>query len=241
MTYEIYLTLGLAVLFFSVGLGVGNEVFRRLSIMYSMAFLLLSAGKYLNMQAVFADKLLEFLGYAIWVLIFYLNYRFVISEKAEQDEKYKDPLTGVGNRLYFEKLLKDRAGNFERLNIPYVVFFIDMDNLKVINDTYGHEAGDEAIKDLARVIKQNTRRDKDKLARVGGDEFVLLAPVRACSDALVLISRIENALEELNKQRDFNISFSLGFACYPDDGKHFDELLKLADKRMYQIKFAKKG
>ncbi len=240
MPYEIYLTVGLAILFFSVGLGVNNQLFRKLSAMYSVAFLLISVGKFVEGQAIFADKLLSFFGYAMWVFIFYLNYRLVALERRKEGQEYLDALTGVKNRLYFEKVLKEKVSRYEMLGVPYVVFFFDMDNLKQINDTLGHSVGDEAIVKFAKALKENFRRE-DMIVRYGGDEFVVVASVRTCADALVILSRIEHYTEAINKGLPFRLSFSVGFSCFPEDGKNFNELLNLADKRMYEIKYSKKG
>lgn len=130
MFYEIYLTIGLAVLFFLVGLGVGDQIFRKLSLMYSVAFLLISVSRFIQGQAVFAGKILSFFGYTMWVFIFYMNYRLVVLERRQEGREYIDALTGVKNRLYFEKVLREKLKKYEMLGMPYVVFFFDMDNLK---------------------------------------------------------------------------------------------------------------
>lgn len=79
------------------------------------------------------------------------------------------------------------------------------------------------------------------IVRYGGDEFVVVANVRACADALVIVTRIEHYMEAKNRDLPFELSFSIGFSCFPNDGKKFDELLRLADKRMYEIKYNKKS
>ncbi len=239
MPYETYFTTGLAILFFSLGLGVRDSLFKKLSLMYSVAFLLLSTGKLVEGQVVFADTLLNFSGYIMWVFIFYLNYRFVVIERAQEEEKYIDPLTGIKNRTYFEKVLQEKVDNYERLGLKYAVFFFDMDNLKQINDTFGHEAGDKAIGELAKAIKESLRSG-DVVVRFGGDEFVVLALVKACSDALVIINRVEETLKSKTADLPYKVSFSAGFSCFPDEGKNFKELLKLADKRMYEVKHGKR-
>lgn len=241
MSWEVYLTVGLAVLFLSIGFGVDNQLFRRLSLLYSTAFLLLSASKYVEGQAIFVNKVMNVFGYVLWLIIFYINYRLVVLERKEENSKYIDPLTGAKNRAYFEEVLKEKAANFERLNIRYVVFFLDMDNLKYINDNFGHDVGDKALSELAKAMKDSIRKDKDILVRLGGDEFVLVSPVGACADALIIVNRIENTLMVSSKELPFPISVSVGFACFPDDGKDFHELLKIADKRMYEIKYSRKS
>ncbi len=124
--------------------------------------------------------------------------------------------------------------------MSYVVLFFDMDNLKQINDTFGHSEGDKAIVEFAKALKESFRKE-DMIVRYGGDEFVVATNVRTCAYALVILSRVEHHMEAINKDLPFKLSFSVGFSCFPDKGKNFNELLNLADKRMYEIKYNKKS
>lgn len=147
-----------------------------------------------------------------------------------------DALTGVYNRRYcdkaFNKLLHEAKLKSEKLGI----FIIDIDNFKSINDTHGHSVGDLILKDISKLLMSNTRKN-DCVFRWGGDEFLILTPNMDRDGAKKTIERINEAIEiEVQKTMNVNFSISGGFAIYPEDAHTFDELLSIADKKMYQIK-----
>jgi diguanylate cyclase (GGDEF)-like protein len=153
-----------------------------------------------------------------------------------------DSLTGLLNRAALfervENLLADRRIQGEKL----AVFFIDIDNFKLINDCFGHEMGDRVLVAFAKRLK-SFLRDEDLLARFGGDEFVLvLRAIRCIKDT----ERVKRLLEdrcgkaEQVGDKQVRLFFSVGVALYPDDAKDFKTLLKIADFRMYQEKRRKR-
>ena len=124
-----------------------------------------------------------------------------------------------------------------------VLFFIDMDNLKLINDQNGHAEGDQALKDVGKVIKR-TFRSSDVIARFGGDEFVVLAMETQENTSGNMQQRMQDQLQRfiVENPRDYTLGFSQGSANF--DWRHpkpLDELLKDADAAMYVEKQAKKG
>ncbi|MCY0866771.1 MAG: GGDEF domain-containing protein [Aquificota bacterium] len=241
--WEVYIALGIAIFMLSVGYAVKDLFFRRLALLYAVAFLLLSAGYYasyvVNLRIYFS--FMNVFSYLIFSYTFFLSYKLVKTQRKEMEKKYLDTITGVFNRLYFEEVLPQRIKAILSLGLNYLVAFLDLDNLKQVNDTYGHLKGDELIKNLAKVIKQSIRSHEDVVIRYGGDEFLVVAPIRACGDSLILLERIERNIEEMNRSLEIPISLSIGFACYPDDEKDFEKLLEIADKRMYQVKLSRKG
>lgn len=241
--WEVYIVLTMAILMFGAGHLVKDLFFRRLAILYSAAFLLLVSGYYLKSIAreSIYGSLMNFLSYAMFLYVFFLNYKLVKTQRKEMGKKYIDPMTGVFNRLYLEDVLPQRIKTILALGLNYVIAFLDIDNLKQVNDTYGHLKGDELIKNLARAINQSIRSHEDVVIRYGGDEFLIVAPIRVCGDSLILLERVERNIEELNQSLEVPISVSIGFACYPDDEKDFKKLVEIADKRMYQIKVGRKG
>ncbi|MCX7735058.1 MAG: GGDEF domain-containing protein [bacterium] len=126
--------------------------------------------------------------------------------------------------------MKKEAEMHQKLGIRYVVFFLGLDNFKQVNDTMGHEAGDRILSEFGG-LKSILRKDKDKLVRYGGDEFLIFAEVSSCGEAISIAHRIENHLQGLN-----GTYLSMGFACYPEDGHDLAQLIRLADGRMYQMK-----
>ena len=241
--WEVYVVLTVALLMFGVGYLVKDLFFRRLALLYSAAFLLLVSGYYfrsiVNLGAY--GSLMDFLSYAMFLYAFFLSYKLVKTQRKEMGKRYLDPMTGLFNRLYLEEVLPRRIEAILTLGLNYLTIFLDIDNLKQVNDTYGHLKGDELIKNLAKAINQSIRGHEDVAIRYGGDEFLIVAPIRACGDSLILLERIERNIEEMNQSLEIPLSVSIGFACYPDDEKDFRKLLEVADKRMYQIKVDRKG
>jgi diguanylate cyclase (GGDEF)-like protein/PAS domain S-box-containing protein len=161
--------------------------------------------------------------------------RDMTDDRARQKEienlSYHDYLTGIYNRRYYEKA----AGNVDRKsNLPISIILIDVNDLKYINDKYGHEVGDKALQRTALAIKSACRED-DIVARWGGDEFVVLLQ-RTDDDKLEkIISRIkENILNEKNGVVD--ISVSLGYKTKTDMGESINSVFIDAEKQMYSNK-----
>jgi diguanylate cyclase (GGDEF)-like protein len=149
-----------------------------------------------------------------------------------------DRLTGVGN---YRALSEWMARNFERVvanDRPLAVLSMDVDGMKLINDTYGHEAGNAVLQGIARTLEATTRHT-DIVARYGGDEFVVLLVNTTAQEAGVVRSRISDAttdlLVEYNGHR-LPVSLSIGLAAYPQDAGTAEELLSASDKAMYQVK-----
>ncbi len=157
-----------------------------------------------------------------------------------------DQLTGLANRRLFEDRLFQAMERSHRMHTRVVLLMIDLDGFKKINDAYGHLAGDELLRGIAANLR-STVRSSDTLARFGGDEFVVLAtdlPTPLIDDTLGnrsverLVAAIQAALAKpvAIHGRNIVISGSLGVAIAPDDAKTADQLLQLADKRMYKSK-----
>jgi diguanylate cyclase (GGDEF)-like protein len=145
-----------------------------------------------------------------------------------------DELTKVYNRHYFEVTMPEIFNKSNRSTDKFSLVFIDVNNLKEINDKFGHNTGDELIIAISRVLKEMTRED-DFVARFGGDEFVIYANKTDCAGAESLIKRIKEDLKlrRLKHCNQVKLSIAAGIATYPEDGKTYQELLKTADQRMY--------
>lgn len=159
--------------------------------------------------------------------------RLVAEYEAEHDS-----LTGLPNRkLLFERTEQHRQ-QAQRDGEPFAVYFLDLDRFKSVNDTYGHEAGDELLRIVAERML-GSLRSSDTLARLGGDEFVVLLRGDPESDELVsVIRRLRAAVGEpiALKQGTVTIACSIGYAVYPKDGTSDPELLAHADRQMYEEK-----
>ena len=161
-----------------------------------------------------------------------------------------DSLTGLPNRSMFNEYLKKIITIAENKQNRVSLLFIDLDNFKEINDTYGHHGGDTLLRDVASRLNKSLRKTKclsndlndnscDIVSRIGGDEFiVLLDQIEGPWDATAVSDRILKALDKpvLINNEDVYISCSIGIALYPDDAQAADQLIQNADTAMYHAK-----
>jgi diguanylate cyclase (GGDEF)-like protein len=166
--------------------------------------------------------------------------------KNETSELYvqatHDVLTGVANRALFLERAKQRLSQGRRHCQQVGILVIDMDELKAINDRWGHNIGDAAIKETARRISR-VPRDSDLIARLGGDEFgVMLEGIKdrpSCNDIALRISK-EICRPFVPDHFEVPLSASIGISLFPDDGMDIDALLEKADQAMYLLKNARR-
>jgi diguanylate cyclase (GGDEF)-like protein len=146
-----------------------------------------------------------------------------------------DPLTGLPNRRYLEAMAESQIAFAKRNNHKFTILHLDLDNFKNINDEYGHKAGDAILVNVARCTK-SVLRESDFVARVGGDEFILLLPETGAGTGLQdLIERLRDSLKQpINHEGHLlSVDASIGAADYPDSGQKLDQLVKEADTKMY--------
>lgn len=149
-----------------------------------------------------------------------------------------DALTGLANRSLFFDRLRHRTYPGRRQPEPLGILVIDLDGLKRINDSFGHRAGDAAIRETALRISRIPRRT-DIVARLGGDEYgVILSEISTRTDLIAIVERIANETDQPFRfeGRTLHLTASIGYARYPDDGTDVDSLLEAADRSMYQMK-----
>jgi diguanylate cyclase (GGDEF)-like protein len=168
-----------------------------------------------------------------------------ITERKQAEERMRhiaqtDSLTGLPNRLTLQIRLAQLLPEARRHNWQLAVMFIDLDRFKVINDTLGHQVGDELLRDVA-IRLNRVVRETDFVARLGGDEFVILLPaISSPADAAVIANKIIGALSSsiLTGPHELHTSPSIGISIFPDDGSDGDTILKNADTAMYHAKSA---
>lgn len=164
-----------------------------------------------------------------------------ITERIALEQKLKylsfhDQLTGICNRLYFENELERLTGSRD---YPISVIVIDVDDLKLTNDSRGHDMGDELLKACAFVVKSSLR-SSDVLARIGGDEFAVLLPTSDRETGQNIVDRITKNIEAYNRENsNLKLSISIGIAIADENSSSLRETLKEADNLMYRNKFAK--
>ncbi len=150
---------------------------------------------------------------------------------------FYDPLTGLANRALLVDRLRRAVAGAERYENPVTVLFLDLDRFKEINDTRGHRVGDAVLKEIARRFG-SVVRGSDTLARIGGDEFVLLLERGKDPQTLSIIKRLQKCVGapiEVDG-RSHSLGVSIGVASYPGSGRNPEELLQAADIAMYDAK-----
>ncbi len=170
--------------------------------------------------------------------------KVLLEEKKNLEFKaMHDPLTKLPNRLLFTDRLQISILKAKRNNLKIALFFIDLDNFKEINDSFGHDIGDIVLKKTSQRLKESIRQE-DTLSRLGGDEFtIIFENLKAKDDALMLAKKIQKSLlvPISIENQNIHISCSIGISFYPDNATDKDDLLKYADLAMYKSKAKRKG
>ena len=156
-----------------------------------------------------------------------------------------DGLTGIANRRRFDEAIDHEWLRARRLGTTMSLIIIDVDCFKLYNDNYGHAAGDECLKQVARVLAEGVRRPSDLVARYGGEEFVVIMPETDAAGAIVIAETLRRAVLALALPHAFSlagdvVSVSVGGATVVPAHQAYgtDELVKLADARLYEVKNA---
>ena len=153
----------------------------------------------------------------------------------EQELARMDFLTGVLNARFFHELAQMEIDRSVRYKRPFTIAFIDIDNFKTINDTFGHTTGDVVLRAIAMNMKTNLRRT-DIVARVGGDEFVVILPETDENTSPVVISNMQAALLKEMNENGWSVTFSIGVLTLTAPQLSVDEILGRADQLMYMVK-----
>ena len=153
-------------------------------------------------------------------------------------EAYTDALTGLNNRRYFDKKLAEMMAHSKRYGEAFCLAMLDVDLFKNFNDSFGHVAGDRALKHLAAIIMYNIRQS-DIHSRFGGEEFTVLLPSTDKANSITFMDRLRQKISEtpmVDEGREHFFTISIGIAQFPDDSELPDELVKCADDAMYESK-----
>lgn len=200
----------------------------------------------LDLPLVIATGSTSFLALAF--LLLFLNTYFRREEQRKRSAirllhmATHDALTGLPNRTLLADRFSQACSRTLRRDTPFSTMFLDLNGFKRVNDTYGHEVGDQVLKAMGSILKECIR-DEDTLSRISGDEFVILLEDTSYENAKRVARKIQIKLKRpvLIQGVELNIGLSIGISAYPDDGTTMGELLRKADERMYEAKEQSKG
>lgn len=188
-------------------------------------------------------KIHKFIDYNTNELFYYAIFSDISAKSDNQENElyhlaYHDSLTNLPNRLKLKAQMEYLISNAKRNELKFAVLFLDLDNFKEVNDKFGHAKGDELLIELATKFK-NSVRSNDMVARVGGDEFIIV--LSDINDFLFIervCNKILNIIEVPIKDEfhSVKIGVSIGVALFPENGEDIDELIHNADSAMYQVK-----
>jgi len=152
-----------------------------------------------------------------------------------EEAAFTDHLTGLANRRRFERQLEREVSRVERFERPFTLLMLDIDNFKNLNDNFGHDAGDEAIRRLSKVLCEGTR-GIDLAARIGGEEFAVLLVETSKDVGFEVAERLRMAIKSLEIPRAGRMTASFGVAECPSDAQTAADILKAADVALYEAK-----
>jgi diguanylate cyclase (GGDEF)-like protein/PAS domain S-box-containing protein len=152
-----------------------------------------------------------------------------------REQAVRDPLTGLYNRRVMDDMFQRELSRSKREGCPLSVIVLDMDNLKIINDTFGHAAGDLAIQTLASHMR-DVIRGEDIVIRYGGDEFIVILGKTTVEDALKRVEEWREALNNNPLDEGITVKFTAGIANFPAHGESMESVIKCADAALYRAK-----
>ena len=166
----------------------------------------------------------------LWLLL-------IVREKLALEESLADtdPLTGLANRRFFQEQLDREFNRLRRYPEAITIVYLDLDNFKYVNDTLGHDVGDELLKTVAHSLSRNTR-DSDYVSRQGGDEFAILFPLLGGEAVAGMFAKLQNELLHEMQERGWPVTFSIGAVTFTQIMDSSRDMLKRVDDLMYEVK-----
>ncbi len=168
------------------------------------------------------------MGYTLFRIADYIK-----SVRDLEHSAFYDPLTGAYNRNFIEEYVQEEIRKAKRLKGRFCILLLDLNDFKLVNDRYGHSIGDRVLKMVVRELKESMR-DYDLIARWGGDEFLVVLPLERGAEVLDVANRLSSNFRV--RYGSLEVTLSVGYACYPNDGDSLERLVSVADDRMYRAK-----
>lgn len=195
-----------------------------------------SGGRRVSLQAVMLDVLASTNLLRLPILMEYEEF------KKLQINAATDALTGLYNRRLFDEYCEKELNRAKRYSQQLAVIILDLHRLKEVNDLHGHLRGDQVLQIAASILRK-TLRSSDFAFRIGGDEFALLLPQGDAEQALTLCRRLRSQFEAELRPMNLDVPATLDFgvAVHPEDGERKNDLLNVADKRLYELKAQGRG
>jgi diguanylate cyclase (GGDEF)-like protein len=175
------------------------------------------------------------------MLATFLIFAYILSALRDRLDEEKslsrtDSLTGAMNRRYFFELAESEMSRAGRYKHPFTVAYIDLDNFKSVNDSFGHLVGDRLLRTVSNTLRKSLR-NTDTFARIGGDEFAIILPETGDhKSVMTLFGKVRDNLLEAMKKKDWTVTFSIGVAIYLNPPDSVDEMINIPDRIMYSIK-----
>jgi diguanylate cyclase (GGDEF)-like protein len=175
------------------------------------------------------------------MLATFLIFTYILSalrDRLDEEESLSrtDSLTGAMNRRYFFESAEREMRRAGRYKHPFTVAYIDLDNFKSVNDSFGHAAGDSLLRTVSDTLCTSLR-NTDTFARIGGDEFAIILPETGDHESVkMLFSKVRDNLLEAMKKKNWTVTFSIGVAIYLNPPDSVDEMINIPDNVMYSIK-----
>lgn len=173
--------------------------------------------------------------FLFFIAVAYLVSALKRSIQNERSISNTDALTGLANRRMFLAVLQLELNKFERDNNPFTVVYIDLDNFKYVNDTFGHTDGDVLLKAIAEEFKMNLRK-ADLVARLSGDEFAFLLPSTERKGAEYVLEKLHKNITTRLKRTKFPVTLSCGAVTFSISPKSIEKIISVVDALMYSVK-----
>jgi diguanylate cyclase (GGDEF)-like protein len=162
------------------------------------------------------------------------------SLRREEVLSRSDSTTGLANGRHFTEVLEVELSRLHRYQHPFSMAYIDLDNFKGVNDSFGHTVGDHLLSEVACALKEGVRT-ADTVARLGGDEFAILFPETPQPEARTVLDRLKEAVENMTRNRGWRVTMSVGLVTFNSSPACAEDVIKAADDLMYAVKHAGKA